>query len=168
MPSLAATKKVLSFQDAPEIIYVYISYMEYGSTRNHILRRARRTHETIRKNKALPAYSSKPHMRSNAGKAWLDKAVSCLKKGPSHMSEYPFKQMGPKETETAAGNSFNSNSPYAANSKYFPGSETPITGCPAPRKVIADTGAAVDLIGARDLHNKINKRNFRAYSLLYC
>ena len=25
VPSLAATKKVLSFQDAPEIIYVYIS-----------------------------------------------------------------------------------------------------------------------------------------------
>ena len=36
----------------------------------------------------------------------------------------------------------------------FPGSETPITGCPAPREVIADTSAAVDLIGARDLHNK--------------
>ena len=61
VPSLAATKKVLSLHDAPEIIYVYISYMEYGSTHNHILRRARKTHEKIRKNKALPAYSSKPH-----------------------------------------------------------------------------------------------------------
>ena len=91
VPSLAATKKILSFQDAPEIIYVNISYMEYGSTHNHILRRARRTHEKVRMNKELPAYSSKPHKRSNAGKAWLDKAVSCLKEGPSHMSEYLFK-----------------------------------------------------------------------------
>ena len=86
VPSLAATKRVLSFQDAPGIIYVYISHMEYGSTHNHILRRARNTHEKIRMNKALPAYSSKPHKRSSAGKAWLDKAVSCLKKGPSHMN----------------------------------------------------------------------------------
>ena len=61
VPSLAAAKKILSFQDAPEIIYVYISYMEYGSTQNHILRRARKTHEKIRMNKALLAYSSKPH-----------------------------------------------------------------------------------------------------------
>ena len=29
---------------------------------------------------------------------------------------------------------------------------------PAPRKIIADTGAAVDLIGARDLHNKGKQR----------
>ena len=141
--------------------------MEYGSTHNHILRRARKTHEKIRMNKALPAYSSKPHKGSNAGKAWLDKAVSCLKKGPSHMSEYSFKQMDPKETETAVGKNFNSNRPYAANSEYFSGPEAPITGCPAPRKVIADTGAAVDLIGAIDLHNK-DKENFRAYSLLCC
>ena len=34
VPSLAATKKVLSFHDTPEIIYVYISYMENGSTHN--------------------------------------------------------------------------------------------------------------------------------------
>ena len=33
-----------------------------------------------------------------------------------------------------------------------------ITGCPAPRKIIADTGAAVDLIGARDLQNKDKQR----------
>ena len=31
-------------------------------------------------------------------------------------------------------------------------------GCPAPRKVIADTGAAVDLIGANDLHHKDKQR----------
>ena len=66
--------------------------------------------------------------------------------------------MDPKETETAVGKNFNHNSPYAANSKYHPGSETPITGCPAPRKIIADTGAAVDLIGARGLHNKGTQR----------
>ena len=158
VPSLAATKKALSFHDAPEIIYVNTSCMEYGSTHSHILRRARKTQEKIQMNKALPAYSSKPRKRSSAGKAWLDKAVSCLKKGPPHMNEYPFKQMGPKETETAAGKNFNNNSPYSANSEYSPGSETPITGCPAPRKVIADTGAAVDLIGARDLHNKDKQR----------
>ena len=158
VPSLAATKMVLSFHDPPEIIYLYVSYMEYGSTHNHILRRARQTHEKIRMNKALPAYSSKPHKRSSAGKVWLDQAVSCLKKGPSHMNEYSFKQMDPHEAETAVGKNFNHNSPYAANSKYYPGSETPITGCPAPRKIIADTGVAVDLVGARDLHNKDKQR----------
>ena len=68
------------------------------------------------------------------------------------MHEYPFKQMDPNATETAVGKNFNHNSPYAANSIYFSALEEPITGCPAPRKVIADTGAAVDLIGARDLH----------------
>ena len=74
------------------------------------------------------------------------------------MNEYSLKQMDPKETETAAGKNFNHNSPYAANSLYYPGPETPITGCPAPRKIIADTGAAVDIIGARDLQNKDKQR----------
>ena len=95
VPSLAATKKALSFNDQPEIIYVYVSYMEYGRTHKHSLRRARQTHEKIRRNKALPAYSSKPHKRSSASQVWLDQAVSCLKKGPSHMHEYPFRQMDP-------------------------------------------------------------------------
>ena len=158
VPSLAATKKALSFNDQPEIIYVYVSYMEYGRTHKHSLRRARQTHEQIRRNEALLAYSSKPHKRSSAGQVWLDQAVSCLKKGPSHMHEYPFKQMDPNETETAVGKNFNLNSPYAANSIYYLGLETPITGCPAPRKIIADTGAAVDLIGARDLQNKDKQR----------
>ena len=40
----------------------------------------------------------------------------------------------------------------------YSGLETPTTGCPAPRKIIADTGAAVDLIGARDLQNKDKQR----------
>ena len=74
------------------------------------------------------------------------------------MNEYSFKQIDPSETETAAGKNFNHNSPYAANSLYYPGPETPITGCPAPREIIADTGAAVELIGARDLHNKDERR----------
>ena len=43
--SLAATKNVLSFNDQPEIIYVYVSYMEYGRTHKHSLRRARQTHD---------------------------------------------------------------------------------------------------------------------------
>ena len=149
VPSLAATKKVLSFREQPEVIYVYVSYMEYGRTHKHSLRRARQTHEKIRMNKALPAYSSKPHKRSSAGQVWLDQAVSCLKKGPSHMNEYSFKQMDPSEIETAVGKNFNHNSPYAANSVYFSRLQTPLTGCPAPRKIIADTGAAVDLRGPR-------------------
>ena len=51
VPSLAATKKGLSFNDQPEIIYVYVSYMEYGRTHKHSLRRARQTHDKIRGNK---------------------------------------------------------------------------------------------------------------------
>ena len=54
------------------------------------------------------------------------------------MHEDSFKQMDPNETETAVGENFNHNSPYAANSIYYSGLETPITGCPAPRKIIAD------------------------------
>ena len=63
------------------------------------------------------------------------------------MGEYSFKQMDPKETEIAIGDNFKPDSEYAADSLYY-------SGCPAPRKIIADTGAAVDLIGARDLREK--------------
>ena len=92
VPSLAAAKRVLSFNDQPEIIYVYVSYMGYGRTHKHSLRRARQTHENIRKNKAQPAYSSKPFKKGSAVQVWLDQAVSCLKKGPSpsRMHEYVF------------------------------------------------------------------------------
>ena len=158
VPSLAAMKKVLSFNDQPEIIYVYVPYMEYGRTHKHSLRRARQTHEKIRRNKALPAYSSKPFKKGSAVQVWFDQAVSCLTKGPSHMHEYSFKYMDPAETEAAVGKNFNHNSPFAANSIFYSGLGEPITGCPAPRKIIADTGAAVDLIGARDLHNKDKQR----------
>ena len=168
VPSLAAAKRVLSFNDQPEIIYVYVSYMGYGRTHKHSLRRARQTHENIRKNKAQPAYSSKPFKKGSAVQVWLDQAVSCLKKGPSHMHEYSFKRMDPAETETSVGKNFNHNSPYAANSIYYSGLGEPITGCPAPRKIIADTGAAVDLIGVRDLHSQGKQRNLRAHSFLYC
>ena len=70
------------------------------------------------------------------------------------MSEYPLKQMDPKETETAVGENFNPDSIYAATSMHYSGLPEPLTGCPAPRNIIADTGAAVDLIGARDLHGR--------------
>ena len=40
--------------------------------------------------------------------------------------------------------------------------------CPAPRKVIADTGAAVDLIGANDLHHKDKAQNRRNCAPLHC
>ena len=81
------------------------------------------------------------------------------------MSEYTFKEMDPQETETAVGKNFNPDSPYAANSIYFPGRDTPIAGCPAPRKIIADTGAAV--VGLETYIIKINKENIRAYTFLY-
>ena len=155
---LAATKGVLSLNDQPEIIYVYVPYMEYGRTHKHSLKRARQTHDEIMRNKALPAYSSEAFKEGGAVQVWLDQAVSCFKKGPSHMREYSFKQMDPIETETAVGRNFNSNSPCAANSMFYSGLWKPITGCPAPRKIIADTGAAADLIGARDLHNKDRQR----------
>ena len=58
VPVLAATKRVLSFNDQPEIIYVYVSYMEYGRTHKHSLKRARQTHDKIKNNQALPAYSN--------------------------------------------------------------------------------------------------------------
>ena len=53
--------------------------------------------------------------------------------------------MDPKETETAVGENVKHDGIYNKESLYYP-------GCPAPRKIIADTGAAVDLIGARDIH----------------
>ena len=118
-------------------------------------RRMRRFGEIKR---CLPTPVNRIRKKSSAGQVWLDQAVSCLKKGPSHMHEYSFKQMDPNETETAVGKNFNHNSPYAANSIYYSGLETPITGCPAPRNIITGTGAAVDLIGARDLHNKDKQR----------
>ena len=92
VPSLAATKKRLPFNDQPEVIYVYVSYMDYGRTHKHSLRRARQTHENTQRNKALPAYSSKPFKKGRAVQVWLGQAVSCLKKGPSRMHEYVFVQ----------------------------------------------------------------------------
>ena len=57
VPNLAAMQRILSFNDQLEIMYVYVPYMEYGRTHKHSLKRARQTHEKIRK-KAQPAYSS--------------------------------------------------------------------------------------------------------------
>ena len=65
------------------------------------------------------------------------------------MHEDSFKQMDPAKTETAVGDT---------TSRSYSGSGEPVTGCPAPRKIIADTGAAVDLIRARDLHDKDKQR----------
>ena len=45
VPVLAATKRVLSFNGQPGIIYVYVSYMEYGRTHKHSLKRARQTRQ---------------------------------------------------------------------------------------------------------------------------
>ena len=152
VPSLAAMQRIFSSSDQPEILHVHVPYMEYGCTHKHSLKRARQTHEKIRKNKAQPAYPSKTITTGSTVQVWLDQAVSCLKMGPPHVSEYSFKQMDPKETEIAVGENFRLGSKYAAESLYY-------SGCPAPRKIIADTGAAVDLIGARDLHSKDKQRN---------
>ena len=67
------------------------------------------------------------------------------------MGENSFKQMDPKETETAVGDNYKPDNIYNTESLYYP-------GCPAPRKIIADTGAAVDLIGARDIHAQDRQR----------
>jgi len=67
------------------------------------------------------------------------------------MGEYSFKHMAPKETETAVGENFKPDNISIKESLYYP-------GCPAPRKIIADTGAAVDLIGARDIHAQDRQR----------
>ena len=75
------------------------------------------------------------------------------------MYEYSFKQLDPNETEISVGRNFNPNSRYAANSLFYSGLSEPITGCPAPRNIIADTGAAVDLIGARDLYHNLHHRD---------
>ena len=114
VPSLAAMQRIPSFNDQPEIVRVYVPYMEYGCTHAHSLKRARQTHEMNKKNKAQRADSSKPIERGSAVQVWLGQAVSCLKKGPPHMSEYSFEQVDPKETEIAVCENFNSI--YAANS----------------------------------------------------
>ena len=99
VPVLAATKRVLSFNDQPEIIYVYVSHMEYGRTHKHSLKRARQPREHIKNNQALPAYSNKPHKKGSGLQIWLDQAVSCLKKGSSFMREDSFRQMDPAKTK---------------------------------------------------------------------
>ena len=76
------------------------------------------------------------------------------------MSEYLFKHMDPKGSETAIGHNFRPDSKYAAESMYY-------SGCPAPRKIIADTGAAVDLIGARDLH-ALDKERKTVEPIYFC
>ena len=142
VPSLAAIRRNITFNEQPEIMHVYVPVIVYGRTHKHSLKRARRTHEKIRNNKAQPAYSSKT---GSAEQVWMDKAVECLVQGSSYMGEYSFKQMDPKETETAVGENSNPDSNYRIEPTRHP-------GCHAPRKIIADTGAAVDLIGARDIH----------------
>ena len=148
MPVLAATKRVLSFNDQPEIIYVYVSYMEYGRTRKHSLKCARETHDKIKNKRALPAYPNKPHKKGSELQVWLGQAVSCLKQGSFYVHK-GFGQMDPAKTETAVSDTA---------SMSYSGLGEAVTGCPAPRKIIADTGAAVDLIGARGLHNKDKQR----------
>ena len=81
-------------------MYVYVPVIVYGRTHKHSLKRARRTHEKIRNNKAQPAYSSK---KGSAEQVWMDQAYGSLVQGPSYMGEYTFKHMDPKETETAVG-----------------------------------------------------------------
>ena len=55
------------------------------------------------------------------------------------MNEYSFKQMDPDMTEIAVGVNYNPDNKYAAESLYY-------SGCPALRKIIADTGEAVEQV----------------------
>ena len=104
----------------------YVPYMEYGRTHKHGFTRARQTHERIQKNKAQPAYSSKPFKKGSAIQVWLDQAVSCLKKGPSHMNEYSFKHMDPKEAEAATGKNFNPDSNTQLTRCFIRGCQNPL------------------------------------------
>ena len=115
MPSLAAIKRVIGLREQPEIIHVYVPHMEYGHTHKHSLKRARQTHWKIRNDKEEPAYSSK---KGSTAQIWAERLVSCLKRGPSNMNGYSFKQVDPDMTEIAAGVNFNPNCKYAAESLY--------------------------------------------------
>ena len=77
MPSLAAVQRVVTFSDEPEIMHVYVPYMEHGRTHKHSLKRARRTHRKVRKAKAEPSYPSK---KDSAVQVWADRVVSCLER----------------------------------------------------------------------------------------
>ena len=59
VPSVVAIKRIITFSDQPEILLVYVPYMEYGRTHQHSRRRARQTHQKIRNNVAKPVHSSK-------------------------------------------------------------------------------------------------------------
>ena len=115
-------------------MHVYVPYIQYGRTHKHSLKRARQTHRKIRNKKAEPADSSK---KGIAVQVWAD-LVSCLKRGPSNMSEY---------SEELRLLLVLTSDPIVSMS---PNRCTTYSGCPAPREIIADTGAAVDLIGARE------------------
>ncbi len=80
VPSLAAVRRRITFSDQPEIMHVYVPVIMYGLTHKHSLKRARRTHEMIRNNKAQPAYSSKT---GSAEQVWIDKACDSLAQGSS-------------------------------------------------------------------------------------
>ena len=75
MPSLAATKRVIIFKEEPEIIHVYVPYMEYERTHKHSLQRARQTHRKIRDNEAEPAYSSEKVVPHRSGPTVLPHAL---------------------------------------------------------------------------------------------
>ena len=137
VPSLAAIRRGVTYNDDPEIIFVYVDYIDYGRTHRHSLKHARLTHQKIRDGRAIPAYSLKGQHPINV---WLDKAVKgIIDPDAEHL---PFKKMDPNKTETGVLHNF------TIDPKIY------YAGCPAPRKIIADTGAAVDLIGSRDLHHK--------------
>ena len=105
---------------------MYVPYVEYGRTHKHSLKRARQTHDKIKNNRAVPAYSNKPNKKGSELQVWLDQAVSCLKQGSSYV-HVGFEQMDPAKTETAVGDTA---------SMSYSGLEKPVTGCPAPRKIL--------------------------------
>ena len=94
VPSLAALKRKVNYNEDPEIILVYVDYMEYGRTHRHSLRRARLTHQRIRDGRAMPAYPKKPNRSINV---WVDQAVRRL---INPDIEQPFIKTGPNMSET--------------------------------------------------------------------
>ena len=108
-PSLAAVRRRIIFNDQPEIMHVYVPVIVYGRTHKHSLKRARRTHEKIRNNKAQPAYSSKT---GSAEQVWIDKACESLAQGSSYMGDNSFKRMDPNKPETTVGENYNPDNDY--------------------------------------------------------
>ena len=119
LPSFVATKKHVRFNDQPTVHLIRVPFIIDGITRGQKLKRAHRTHAKIRCGKALPAYSKYP---ASHWLVHLDHAKRAMQQDPKVLE--PFKNLPPQACPSTSA-------------------------CPAPRKIIGDTGTAVDLIGRK-------------------